>query len=107
MLGVTFAVVCMELTGALLCGVGALVPMILFGFAPAMVALHRTGVREALGRCMRATLRRPLEHITYNLAFAATAVPALGLFPIGPGFLLALHVRAYRAAFGDGDVPDG
>ena len=84
-------------------------PGILFGFATAFAAplvfLHRRTPLEAV----TIALNHTRDHLTWHaiwfammlvVGIAASYVPI-----IGPAFLLALQVRAYREIFGDGEEP--
>lgn len=91
--------------GVMFCYVGVFVPMVLFSFAFMMVALHRKGALEALRISARHAMARPSEHLVYVLAVFGTSLVAAYIPLLGPMFLIALNVRAYRKMFGDGAEP--
>ncbi len=93
------------LLGMLFCYVGALVPAVLFSFAPTMVALHRQGALAAFSRCARHAMANPGEHVVWALVYLGSAMVSAYIPVIGTAFLLALNVRAYRKVFGDGPEP--
>ncbi|MFN7144148.1 MAG: hypothetical protein ACK4YP_10250 [Myxococcota bacterium] len=94
-----------SLFGMLFCYVGALVPAALFAFVPAMVALHRRGVLDALTRCARHAAAHPGEHLVFAVVYMLVSMVAANIPVFGHAFLLALNVRAYRTVFGDGAEP--
>ncbi len=89
----------------LVTGPGALLPLLLFGFAPSLVAIHRVPWRSALWMSARHVVANPGFHVGYLCGWAALAVVALNVPVFGPAFLVLLHVRVHRVVFGDGPVP--
>lgn len=107
---VAYAMVLLFVTGAsfvgvMFCYVGALVPAVLFGFAPFMVALHGAGAGAALGATSRHARANLKDHLVYaGLVFVVNVV-ASQIPVLGQGFVTALTVRGYRKVFGDGAAP--
>lgn len=94
------------LTCALLVtGPGAVLPLLLFGFAPSLVAIHRLSWWSALKTSARHVAANPLFHVAYLCAWLLLWTVAAMIPLAGPAFMVALHVRVYRVVFGDGPVP--
>ncbi len=94
-----------SMIGVCFCYVGALVPAVLFGFAPAMVAIHRAGAIDALRRCARGAMANPMQHLIFAAANLGVSLVAAYIPVIGMMFVMALQVRAYRSLYGDGAAP--
>lgn len=92
--------------GAFLCYLPALAVPLLFGFGTTMVALHRTGAGQGLRTSMQHALGHLSWHLPFGLLYLVFSMVA-GYVPVlGPMFLVAFHVRAYRHVFGDGEEPN-
>ncbi len=94
----------MSTVGLMMCYFPALAVPIVFGFVAPLVALHRLGaidgVKTALAHFMaHSSWVGTLGVVYLGLSMVAAYVPILG-----PAFILAFHVRAYRKVFGDGET---
>lgn len=91
--------------GLLLCGLPALLVPLFLGFAVPMVALHGLSALEAA----RTNIAHVRDHLQQHAIIAAVtfALNVLsGMVPLlGPAFVMAFTVRAYRKIFGDGASP--
>lgn len=90
--------------GVLLCYLPGIVAMIVFGFAGPLVYIGRRGPVAAMALSMRHCIENinfylPFGGIYFVIMMFAAYVPV-----IGPMYGMALHVRAYREIFGDGEV---
>lgn len=102
------AAVVMTLLAAIalaMCYLPILLLPLFFGFTTTFAALHGLGGIQAA----RTSLQHALAHLNWHIIFALMAF-VLGMFAsyipvVGPMFVLALHVRAYRYVFGDGAEP--
>lgn len=87
--------------GLLFFYVGALVPLVLFIFAPGLVALHGMGWLEAMRTSARIVINKFQTLGVYALVYFAISMAA-GYVPfLGAAFMYSLHTRAHRHVFGD------
>lgn len=91
--------------GAMFCYVGALVPALLFGFAPYVAYLHKKGGFEALRISARHAMAAPGDHFLFILVYFGMSMVAAYIPVLGHAFLVAMMVRAYRRMYGDGPEP--
>lgn len=87
------------------CYIPVLIVPFVFGFFSPLIYLHGLGPLDAF----RTSLAHFQAHMSYHLTIAALLL-VLGMVAsyvpvLGPAFLSAFHVRAYRAMFGDGVEP--
>lgn len=87
------------------CYLPVLIVPLVFGFFGPMIYLHGMGPLDAF----RVSIAHFRSHMSYHLTVAALGF-AMGMVAsyvpvLGPAFLTAFHVRAYRAMFGDGLAP--
>jgi hypothetical protein len=95
----------LSLTGLMMCYVPAFFVMLFTGFALNLVAVHRTGGLEAILTAVRHARTHLAWHTKFSLLYLVVLMVG-GQIPVaGPMFAVALHMRAYRAVFGDGDAP--
>lgn len=96
------AIACVAL---MFCYLPVLLVPVFFGFTTSLAALHNVGGFAAA----RMSMSHAISHIswyalfgvvTIGISMVASYVPVLG-----PMFLVAMHVRAYRQIFGDGTEP--
>ena len=81
-----------------------LVPLFL-AFAPGLVALHGMKALDAVKHAGGHAKLHLKWHGLYMLAFIGANLLASNIPVIGPAFMAALHVRALRMLFGDGESP--
>ncbi|MEZ4234635.1 MAG: hypothetical protein R3F59_00400 [Myxococcota bacterium] len=91
--------------GLMLCFLPAMAVPLVIGFASSMTALHHVGAVRSLRDNVGHVLAHPTWHLTFGLVYIALSMVAGYLPLIGSMFVVALHVRAYRRVFGDGDTP--
>lgn len=95
----------LTILGLVLCYLPALVVPIFFGFTTSFAALHRVGGLQAA----QMSLKHALGHLNWYLMFGLMSIlinmVSVYIPVLGPMFSVALHVRAYRALFGDGETP--
>ncbi|MCB9672250.1 MAG: hypothetical protein H6736_04205 [Alphaproteobacteria bacterium] len=101
--GVTLLVGTLFAVGMLLCYLPGLVAIVLLGFASSLVVLHRMGPVHAARTSVAHVMANPGFHGMFGLLYFATSMLAAYIPIIGTMFLMALHVRAARTLFGDGE----
>lgn len=93
------------LVGVMLCYVPGLIAAFLLIYAGTFVFLHRLKPMEA----MMASVNHFRDHLQFHgmftLLYFCTAMIASYIPVAGPMFVAALHVRAHRTLFGDGEEP--
>jgi hypothetical protein len=104
-IAVTLLVTTVILGGMMFCYLPGLAAMILLSFAFEMVALHRRGALSAVSSAARSAMGNPSFYLMFGLVYFVIMMVAAYVPIIGPMFGSALHVRAYRELFGDGDEP--
>jgi hypothetical protein len=87
------------------CYVPALLVPLMLSFVGALVALHGLGVKSAFKTAFTHAKNHLGWHALYMLAHIGISIVANNIPVIGPAFMIALHVRAQRALFGDGENP--
>lgn len=102
---VAFTVATVIGMGAMACYIPGLVAMALLTFATTLVALHRRGVMDSAVISTTHVADNFSFHGLFALIYIGLALVA-GYIPIiGPMFVMAMHVRAYRVIFGDAEEP--
>jgi hypothetical protein len=74
-------------------------------FAVSLAVLHRQGPMASLRISASQAMAAPAWHIPFWLVVLLAGMVAGNIPVLGPMFLVALHVRAHRELFGDGDEP--
>jgi len=87
----------------MMCYVPVLVLPLVFGFASSMVHLHRKGPISAFTTSVAHFQKHPSFHLVFGALSIALSMVASYVPVLGPAFITALHVRAYREMFGDGE----
>ena len=82
-----------------------LVPLF-FAFAPGLVALYGIKAFDAIKGAGGHAKRHLKWHGLYMLTLIGANLLASNIPVIGPAFMSALHVRAMRMVFGDGEFPN-
>lgn len=104
-IGVALLLVGLSLVGFLLCYLPGFIVLILGGHAAALVHHHHLRPMAAMRLSAATVMANPGWHLIYWLMIMALSMVA-GLVPLlGPLFLVALSIRAYRELFGDGPEP--
>ncbi len=90
--------------GVFLCYLPGILAMIVFGFAGPLVYIGRRGPVASMALSMRHCVENinfylPFGGIYFVIMMFAAYVPV-----IGPMYGMALHIRAYRQIFGDGEA---
>lgn len=95
----------LTIVGLFMCYLPALAVPIVFGFASSLVAMHRLGPTDGVKSAFTHFSQHMNWHLTFGVVYVGMSMVA-GYVPVlGPAFLLALHTRAYRKVFGDGEAP--
>ncbi|MFT4621377.1 MAG: hypothetical protein ACI8PZ_000029 [Myxococcota bacterium] len=97
-------VVMLSIMGAMMCYFPAFAVLLFLGFAMNMVALHREGGVAAITTVFAHARQHLPWHGKFTLLYLVLMLVAGNVPIIGPMFAVALHVRAYRRLFGDGDT---
>jgi len=87
----------------MMCYLPVLLLPLVFGFVSSMVALHRLGPLGAFSTSVAHFRKHPSFHLIFGAVNIGLGMVAAYVPVLGPAFLTALHVRAYREMFGDGD----
>lgn len=109
--GVFFIATFLSLIGMMMCYLPGLIASMFLGFALPAVAVHRLGPMEAV-RLSAGHVRDHLQWhaVLFLLGVAAmivgSMIPFVGSLVATPWYY-AYYLRAYRAAFGDGELPKG
>lgn len=92
--------------GSVFCYVPALLVPVVFGFAVPLAALHPIGGLRAMAVSARFTAARAPWAVPFGLLLLVGWMVGGNVPVLGPAFVMALHVRAHRYVFGDGEAPD-
>ncbi|MEL6349564.1 MAG: hypothetical protein AAFV53_41055 [Myxococcota bacterium] len=90
---------------AMMCYLPALLPLIFLTFAPSLIAIHGHGAMDGLRLAAQHARAHLGWHATFGLIGFVMLMVASNIPVIGPMFVVAFHVRAYRRVFGDGPEP--
>jgi hypothetical protein len=99
---VTSAVTLLAVVLALFCYFPALAVTVLFPFAGTLVALHGDGAGAALRKAFAHARANLGWYVPFGLLFVVVTMVGANVPVVGPAFLVALQVRAFRHVFGDG-----
>jgi len=94
---------CLALVLVSMCYIPVLIIPLMFGFTTAMVSLHRLGPISAFTTSLAHFQKHPKFHLMFGALTLALNMVASYVPVLGPAFMVALHVRAYREMFGDGE----
>jgi len=94
----------MSMMGLCMCYLPALAVPVVFGFATSLVAIHRMSAFQGVKTAWSHFMAHLPWHATFGAIYVGLSMVAAYVPVLGPAFLLALHTRAYRKVFGDGET---
>lgn len=92
------------MAGIFLCYIPGIIAAFMLMYAGSLVYLHRESPVSAVTTSAQHFMANLSFHGLYSLLYFAAAMVASYVPILGPMFLLALHVRAHRTIFGDGEI---
>lgn len=95
----------LTMLGIFMCYAPALLVAVFLGFASSLVYLHRARPGEAIRNAFGHARSHLQWHGTFALVVVALSFVAGNVPVLGPMFIIAMQVRAYRQLFGDGPEP--
>ncbi len=89
------------LLGVMMCYIPGIFAMGLLSFAPCLVYLHRRSATQAVSMAVTHAMANPQFYLVFCLAMFGITLIASYIPLLGPAFIVAFHVRAFRMVFGD------